>query len=74
MATLFTNIKTLVNVRATNHLLRGSELKDLPCIDDAYLMVEGAQIAEFGKMNELKWKPDAFAFHTDAAGRLLMPA
>ncbi len=74
MATLFTNIKTLVNVCETNYLLRGKELRNLPCIDDAYLVVEGAQIAAFGKMSALRWKPDAFAFHTDATGRLLMPA
>src|SRR5215210_6300703 len=74
MATLLTNIKTLVNARDTYHLLRGKELAQLPCINDAYLLVEGAEIAGYGKMQDLMWKPEAFAFHYDATGRLVLPS
>lgn len=74
MATIFTNIKTLVQTGESPQLLRGSNLRKLSCIDNAYLIVEGAEIAEYGKMSELKLKPESFAFHTDATGRLLMPA
>lgn len=74
MATLFTNIKTLVNTRETYHLLRGPELAYLPCIDNAYLVIEGAQIADYGKMENLQQKPEAFAFHVDCTGRLVLPA
>jgi imidazolonepropionase len=74
MATLFTNIRSLVNTRSENHLLRGKELGHLPCIDNAYLIVEGSHIADYGKMKELKHKPDAFAFHMDAAERFILPS
>lgn len=74
MATLFTNIKMLVNTRETYRLLRGNELAQLPCIEDAYLVVEGAHIAAYGKMSSLKLKPEAFAFHIDVKGRMILPS
>lgn len=74
MATIFTNIKTLVQTGESYSLLRGSNLRQLSCINDAYLIVEGEDIAAYGKMSELKLKPESFAFHMDATGRLLMPA
>jgi imidazolonepropionase len=74
MATLLTNIKTLVNVRENNHLLRGKELQKLPCISDAYLIVEGAEIVNYGKMSELAFKPKDFAFHIDATGKFILPS
>lgn len=74
MATLFTNIKTLVNTRGHNELIRGQSLSQLPCIDDAYLVVEGSHIAAFGSMASLPWKPEAFAFHVDAKGKFILPS
>ncbi|MBD0331275.1 MAG: imidazolonepropionase, partial [Chitinophagaceae bacterium] len=74
MATLFTNIKVLVNVRTSNKLLRGRELKDLPTISNAYLIVEGNEIADYGKMNELEYSAKDFAFHLDAAGKFILPS
>ena len=74
MATLISNIKTLVNVRETNKLLRGRDLAELPCIEDAYLIIEGAEIAGYGKMKELEFDPKTFAFHYDAEGRTVMPS
>ncbi len=74
MATLFTNIKSLVNTRSHHQLLRGKALRDLPCIEDAYMIVEGAHIAAYGKMKELEYSPDAFAFHVDATGRFVLPS
>lgn len=50
---LITNIKKLVNVREEYHLLRGKELSALPCIDNAYLLIEDDTIAEYGPMSEL---------------------
>jgi imidazolonepropionase len=56
MATqIFTDIKLLVNTRSQNHLLRGSELAILPSIRNAYLVVEGDRIAEFGAMANYKY-------------------
>ena len=74
MATLISNIKSLVNVRDSNKLLRGKELAELPLIESAYLIIEGAEISAFGKMKELSFNPGTFAFHFDAAGRMVLPS
>lgn len=74
MATLISHIASLVNVREHNKVLRGEELKELPSIQNAYLIVEGAVIADFGKMSDLKHDPKSFAFHFDAQGRFTLPS
>ena len=74
MATLISNIRLLVNTREENVLLRGAALSQLPCIEDAYVIVEGAHIAAYGEMKKLRYKPEVFAFHMDATGRLVLPA
>jgi imidazolonepropionase len=74
MATLFTNIQTLVNVRENASLLRGKELSVLPCIENAYLVVEGNAIAGYGTMSSLKFKPADFSFHHDLSGRCILPS
>ncbi|HET6254674.1 MAG TPA: imidazolonepropionase [Puia sp.] len=70
---LIYNIKQLVNVRRGSRLLRGAELAELPGIDDAWVRVEGSEIAEFGTMAEL---PPGLkdTGSIDAAGRLVLPA
>jgi imidazolonepropionase len=53
MATqIFTNIKQLVNVREHTHVLRGDELKTLPVIENAYLVIEDGIIADYGEMKD----------------------
>ncbi len=52
MATLISNIKKLVNTRTSNELLKGKELGSLSNINDAYLIIEGDVIAEYGKMKD----------------------
>ena len=47
---IITNIKQLVNVREQTHLLRGTELAELPVIENAYLIIEDGVIAEYGEM------------------------
>ena len=74
MATLLTNIKSLINVRESNYLLRGKELMDLPTIEDAYLIIEGSEIADYGKMSKLKFNEKSFAFHFDATDRFVLPS
>jgi imidazolonepropionase len=74
MATLFTNIQTLVNTRESNILLRGKYLSHLPCINNAYLIIEGEEIVAYGPMAELKFTSADFAFHIDATGKLVLPA
>jgi hypothetical protein len=46
MATqIITNIQHLVNVREHTHVLRGEELKILPVIENAYLVIEDVMIS-----------------------------
>jgi imidazolonepropionase len=73
--TLITNIKSLVNVRKEHQLLRGASLAELPCIDNAYLLIEDDTIAAFGPMHAL----DAALLKStrnqyDASGRFVLPA
>lgn len=74
MATLFTNIRSLVNVRDKNQLLRGKELSELPCINNAFLIVEGEHIAAFGSMDSLNYDPAAFPIHVDASEKFVLPS
>ena len=74
MATLISNIKQLVNVRSAWELLRGEHLSNLPCIANAYLIVEGERIAGYGKMEELKYPPSTFKEHYNANGSLVLPS
>jgi len=53
MTTIFTNIQQLVNTRTESHLLHGNELKNLPCIEKAYLIIEDDEIAGYGSMSDL---------------------
>ncbi|MFZ9387303.1 MAG: imidazolonepropionase [Chitinophagaceae bacterium] len=71
--TLFLNIRSLVNTREQNTLLRGTDLAHLPCLNDAWLLVEEGFISDFGEMKNL---PDRLRKHprtVDATGRFLMP-
>ncbi|MEO6637183.1 MAG: imidazolonepropionase [Ginsengibacter sp.] len=51
----FTNIKLLANTRRSSKMLRGKELAHLPCIDNAYLVIEDNQIADFGSMEDFEF-------------------
>lgn len=72
--TLITNIRSLVNVREKSHLLRGAEMAHLPCLDQAYLIVEDDRIASYGQMEHIP--PSAFSIQhiIDAQGRFVLPA
>jgi imidazolonepropionase len=43
-------------------------------MDNAYLVTEGEEIAEYGSMDELQWDPAGFDTHIDATGRLVLPS
>jgi imidazolonepropionase len=74
MTTLIKNIKGLVNVRSENKLLRGADLRELPIITDAYLLIEDGVIAKFGSManlsNDLPVLPNN---QIDASGQFILP-
>ena len=78
---LITNIKSLVNTRLESQLLRGSGLANLPCVENAYLIIEGDEIAEYGAMQDLQIKnlPTGQAGQKpsgtiDASGQFVLPA
>ena len=70
---LITNIKGLVQVRAsTCGFLSGDEMAELQVIDDAFLIMEGEKISDFGSMSQL---PDVQPVKTiNASGRFVLPS
>src|SRR5437763_12267314 len=74
MAILFTNIQTLVNTRESNTLLRGKELSQLPCINNAYLIIENDVIAEYGKMENLRFPVTDFELRYNCTGQFILPS
>jgi len=73
MVTLISNIKQLVGVREESELLRGKELSDLPCIENAYILVEDGIIAEYGEMKEIQNSKFKIQNTVDAAGQFILP-
>jgi len=71
-AIIIANIKLLVNTRQENRLLRGKELAELPCIENAYLVIEDGIIAAYGPMSMLKQEDSQNAI--DASGQMVVPA
>jgi imidazolonepropionase len=75
---LIYNIRQLVNTRKDSPLLRGAELADLPCIDNAWIHIEDDRIAAFGSMSALPAILSRLIGNSDtaidAAGRLVLPA
>lgn len=74
MTTLISNIKLLVNTRDEYALLRGKELSQLPCIEDAFLIIEDDRIAEYGAMKQVRFRAADFTSHFDAKGRMVLPS
>ncbi len=75
MAELFINIKKLVQVETETVPFRaGRHMKDLNCIEEAYLYVSGGKIEDFGCMDEL---PEGYRLAADNIrdldGRLVLP-
>lgn len=53
---LIINIQQLFGCRSESHVLHGNELASLPYIENAYLRIEGNEIAEYGSMKEIEEK------------------
>lgn len=72
---ILTHIRQLVNVRPQSSPLYGGEMAELPCLDDAWLLIEGDEIAGYGSMSTLeKDLPVLPERSTDCSGQLVMPA
>ena len=73
-STIFTNIQQLVNTRQESYLLYGKELKNLPCIENAYLIIEDDEIAQYGRMSELPASDSRSGFDIiDVSGQFILP-
>jgi imidazolonepropionase len=71
---LIGNIRQLVSVREQSTLLRGPELAVLPCIENAYLLIEDGIIAAYGSMNKLPRQIITGTKTVDAMGQFVLPA
>ena len=70
MTTIFTNIKMLVNIRDEARLLYGNAMQHLPCIENAYLVIEDDQIAAYGPMSSFHARSSTVI---DATGKMILP-
>ncbi len=71
MKVLFKHIKELVQVRETPiRYVAGEDMKVLPTIKNAYLLVEDSKIAAFGSMDLC---PNDDCEVVDATGRIILP-
>ena len=69
------NIQQLVNVRQQSTLLKGAAMAELPCIENAFLLIEEGIIVDYGAMYELEIKvPQLPKYIIDARGQFVLPA
>jgi imidazolonepropionase len=72
---LLINIKQLVNTGTGHEPLYGKEMASLPGIDNAWLLIEGNEIAAFGEMAYLKQElPTLPKEQIDCSGRFVLPS
>ena len=73
MRTLFKNIKELIQVRNSSiSFVSGIEMKELPTIKNAYLLIENGRISDFGKME--KCPTISTDNIIDATGKMILPS
>ena len=72
MPTLIQNIKALVQIRDTETVkISGADMKLLPCIENAFLIISDGLIADFGSMADC---PKTSGYKTiDASGKFVLP-
>ncbi len=69
---LIRNIKSLAGIREANvKLVRGAEMKILPSIENAFLLIENGLIKSFGKNEDAPEHADEII---NAEGKLVLPA
>ncbi|HJW15523.1 MAG TPA: imidazolonepropionase [Flavisolibacter sp.] len=74
MTTLIFNIGILVNVRKVHSLLYGKDLAMLPCIHNAFLIVQDGKIADYGSMQDIPFPVTDFKNRYSAEGRCILPS
>jgi imidazolonepropionase len=70
---IITNIKQLAGIRESQLPLRNDDLANLPSIENAWLLIEGEEIAGFGNMKDLNVNQIP-ANNIDASGKTVLPA
>lgn len=71
---LITNIKGLVGLHPKDKLvLRGSEMKELPVLENAWLLIEDGLIKDFGKMSETPSQISNLPSQISAEGKYVFP-
>lgn len=75
MAILIKDIKELIlTEKKAAAKVSGKSMSVLPTIRDAFLLIEGEEIRDFGKMQDLNSSPEAFEEVIDASGRMVFPS
>ncbi len=73
MGKLLTNIRSLYGILDSDILVkRGSEISEMNSINNAWLLIEGEEIVNFGEMSSLPNTQDHDV--TDLSGRMVLPA
>ena len=73
MRILFKNIKELIQIRdSAVSFIAGKDMKELPTIKNAFLLVEDGLIADFGKMEDCPTIITAEII--DATGKMILPS
>jgi len=70
---LITNIRQLINVREENELLKGKDLSTLPCIENAWLVVEDGLIAGYGEMQDIQGLTFNIRHRINAKNQFVLP-
>lgn len=71
MSILIKNIKGLVQTRDHHvNTVKGHDMKTLPVVDNAFLMIQDSKVKSFGPMSEA---PDRAGEVIDATGRYVLP-
>jgi imidazolonepropionase len=69
---LIRNIRTLVQAETSRRsLVKGADMANIPCLNDAYLLAENGRIAAFGPMSECPERADMVL---DATDRMVFPS
>ncbi len=72
MSLLIRNIGTLVQAETRRRsIVKGADMAELPCLNNAYLLAENGRVAAFGPMAEC---PDRADSVLDATGRMVFPS
>jgi imidazolonepropionase len=73
MSLLITNIKELLQVRETNvTIIKGEDMKTLPTLKNAYVLIEHDTIVEYGRMDDFEsLEADEII---DATDKIVLPA